>query len=673
MKGHIPRETTSFVGREQELARLGGMMATARLVTVTGAGGVGKTRLAVRAAGHVAGLFPDGVWWADLATLTGPELLLATVSDAVDLADHSPRMPLQVLTEFVADKRLLLVLDSCEHLVEDCAHLVGDLLTAAAGVTVLATSRRPLFADGRDLLVLDPLPVDGPEAQALFADRVAERAGGHAMAEPGADEAAAALCRRLEGIPLAIELAAGQVGPASVAEVAEHLGSRFDALTRSDFVWPHRHRAMRTAVGWSHELCAPLERLLWARLSVFRGAFSAESAAEVTGGGPLRPEDVPRLLDGLVSQSVLRRDGERYRMLDTIREYGDDWLGELGERDDLADRHADHFVKLAREAEADWPGTRQIRAYRAVERVHADLRAALDRLLATDPVRAADTAGRLVFFWTCSGHVQEARSYLERALAACPGPGGERTRALTALGIAVTLQGDYPLATRFGDEAMAAARADGDKDAQLAAAYMAGLLDLLAGRPGRAVDAVDAALAASPGFAFDSGALLRCHLVRVFGMTALGDLDRASRTAYELREHCVLIDEVWTRSYLDYQLALIALGRSASGDAVRHARMMLNAKRALGDSFGLALGLDVLAAALAADGRPEAAAIAYGTSETLWRGVGHPQRGTPELKAVRDGCEAALRSALGDDGYDRAYRRGAATASPGAIAALASD
>lgn len=673
MKGHIPPETTSFVGRERELAWLAAMIATSRLVTVTGVGGVGKTRVAMRAAARAAPLFPDGVWWADLSTLSGPDLLVATVSDAVDIVDHSPRMPLQVLREYVADKRLLLVLDSCEHLADECAGLVRELLAAGPGIGVLATSRRPLSSHGQDLLVLDPLPAEGPDALALLTERVAERAGRRALEEPGAAEAASAVCRRLEGIPLAIELAAGQVGPASMAEIASLLGSRFDALTRSDFVWPHRHRAMRTAVGWSHELCAPLERLLWARLSVFRGAFCAESAADVTAGGPLHPEDVPRLLDNLVAQSVLRRDGERYRMLDTIREYGDAWLDELGERDDLAERHAAHFVRLARRAEAGWTGNGQITGYRTVEQVHADLRAALDRLLATDPARAADTTGRLVFFWTCSGHVKEARSYLERALTACPEPSPARTRALTALGVAVSLQGDYALAARLGAEAAAAARADGDKDAQLGAAYMVGLLDLLAGRPDRAIATVDEALAGAPGFAFDSGAHLRCHLVRVFGLTARGDLERADRMAHELREHCVLIDEVWTRSYLDYQLALIALSRSAARDAVRHARMMLNAKRALGDAFGLALGLDVLAAALVADGQAQAAAVAYGTSDTLWRGLGHPQRGTPELKPVRDRCEAAMRSALGDDGYDRAFRRGAATASAGAIAALASD
>jgi len=668
MMGHIPRETTSFVGRERELARLAGMLASERLITVTGVGGVGKTRLAQRASMRAAEHFPDGTWWADLSTLADADLLLATIGDAVGLADHSPRMAAQVLCEWLGDKRLLLVLDSCEHVLDDCLHVVGEVLTAAPGVTVLATSRQPLVSHAEALLELEPLPADGEDALALFTERVDEST---ALAEPGAGAAAVVLCRRVEGIPLAIELAAAQVGPASVTDIADRLGSRLEVLTRSGFVWPRRHQALRTTIGWSHELCAPLERLLWARLSVFHGPFRADAAAEVASGGPLAAADVPRLLDALARQSVLRREGDRYRMLDIIREYGQEWLRELGEERALAERHTDHVVRVVRWAEDNWLGSAQILCYRRIEELHADLRIALDRMLTADPARAADTAGRLVFFWTCCGHVKEAGSYLERALVAHPVPGPERTRALTALGVTVSLQGDYGRATVLGREAALAAAADGDKEAQLAAIYVTGLLALLSGRPQEALGAVDDALGTAPGCAFDSADRLRCHMVRVFALTALGRLAEARFLALELREHCVMTDEVWARSYLDYQLSLIALRRSAPDEAARHARMMLRGKQILGDTFGTALGLDLLAAALAAAGEPEAAASAYGTSETLWRSVGHPQRGTPDVKAIRDLCEATARASLGDAAYARAYRRGAANATQDALAALA--
>ncbi|MFF7194821.1 ATP-binding protein [Streptomyces sp. NPDC008079] len=676
MMGYIPEETTSFEGRQEELARLDTALATHRLVTLTGAGGVGKTRIAQRSAARTAQRaaprFPDGVWWADLSALENAELLLATVSDAVDLSDHSPRMPVEALCEWLADKRLLLVLDSCEHLVEECAHLVGELLTSAPGLTVLTTSRRPLNLVGEELTEVGPLDGDGADALALFTRRVTD-SDPDALAGPGAARAAAEICRRLEGIPLALELAAAQVGPSTVEDVSSRLGFRFDVLARADFVWPPRHRTLRTTIGWSHELCAPVERLLWARLTVFRGSFDLTAARAVTSGGPLAEHAVAATLERLVAQSVVRRDGHRYRMLDTIREYGQEWLRELGEEHALADRHAGHFLELARRADALWSSSEQARCYRQIDDVHTDLRTALDHLLATEPARAAELAGLLCFFWTCCGHLKEARGYLERALMAHDTQGPERTRALCALGVTITLQGDYPSALQVSELATRAAAYDGDKEAQFAAAYLSGLLALLTGRAEDARDTVDAALAAVPGWAFDSPSRLRCHLVAVFALTGLGRLPEARARARELRQHCAQLGEVWTLSYLEYQLALIALFQSAPHEAAGHARTMLESKRLLGDAFGIALGLDLLAAALAAEGRGEQAATVYGVGESYWRSVGHPQRGTPELRGVREQCEATARALVGDAAYDRAYRRGATEYGRTALAAALAE
>ncbi|MFF6958192.1 ATP-binding protein [Streptomyces sp. NPDC008317] len=709
MKGHIPQETTSFVGRTAELARLDMALAHRRLITLTGPGGVGKTRLALRAAarasvGRVAvevaaeqepgadrrigsaedtdsSRFPDGTWWADLATLDSPHLLLATVSDAVDLADHSPRGPVEALCEWLADKRLLLVLDSCEHLVEACAHLVGELLTAAPGLTVLATSRRPLASAVEELIDVAPLSAEGQDALAVFNQRVTGRLGHTPLAEPGAAEAAATICRRLEGIPLAIELAAAQVGPATVADVADRLGSRFDVLSRTGFVWPRRHQTLRTAIGWSHELCTPQERLLWARLSVFRGAFDLAAAEAVATGGPLRAADVAPTLERLVTQSVIIRTApaedassgaghrERYRMLDTIREYGGEWLRELGESAATARRHADYFTGLARWADGSWSSPDQLLGYRVIEDTHPDLRSALDHWLVHDPAQAAELAGLLVYFWTCCGHLKEARSYLERALELHTAQDRARARALTGLGATVTLQGDYALATEISAEVEAAAEAGGDQEERIAAACLTGLLGLLMGQPRKALDAVRAALGGAPGFAFDSPDRLRCNLVEVLSLTALGDFAEGRERALELREHCVRTGEVWTRSYLDYQLSVVALFSGAPTEAIGYARTMLESKRLIGDAFGIALGLDLLAAALAAEGRAEQAASVYGTGGAYWRSVGHPQRGAPELQLVRERCEETARAALGDQAYAAAYAQGSTAHGPTALAA----
>ncbi|MEW2516613.1 ATP-binding protein [Actinacidiphila alni] len=757
MKGHIPHETSSFVGRSAELARLDLALAHHRLITLTGPGGVGKTRLAQRAAarasvgrvavdaahavpeqsgragesrrtaldvGHgtprrigsaaavgasAAGAdqaiaadtgpddapdadadagaeaagsrFPDGTWWADLATLDGPHLLLATVSDAVDLADHSPRMPVEALCAWLADQRLLLVLDSCEHLTDACAPLVEELLAAAPGLTVLATSRRPLGLAAEESIDVEPLPPGGPDALALFDQRVAGRLGPGPLAAPGAREAAERICHRLEGIPLAIELAAAQVGPAPVADVADRLGPRFDVLSRAGFVWPHRHRTLRTAIGWSHELCTPQERLLWARLSVLRGAFDLAAAEAVAAGGPLPAADVAPTLDRLVAQSVVRvtapatghgtaeATGARYRMLDTIREYGDERLHELDEHAAVSRRHAEHFTGLARWADSHWSGHEQLRGYRLIEDSHPDLCAALDHWLAHDPARAAELAGLLVYFWTCCGHLKEARTYLEQALAAHTEPDAARTRALTGLGATVTLQGEYDLAARISDEVATAARERGDTDDRIAAACLTGLLGMLRGEPQKALDAVRAALGPAPGFAFASPDRLRCTLVEVLSLTALGHFDEGRARSLELREHCVRTGEVWTRSYLDYQLSLVALFSGAPAEAVGYARTMLESKRLIGDAFGVALGLDLLAAALAAEGRAEQAASVYGTGGAYWRSVGHPQRGAPELRLVRERCEETARAALGDQAYAAAYTRGSTAHGPTALAA----
>ncbi|MFH8369433.1 ATP-binding protein [Streptomyces sp. NPDC018031] len=658
MVGHIPEETTSFVGRTAELVRLEQALTHHRLVTLTGTGGVGKTRLALRAARRIAARYPDGVWWADLAPLDGDRLLLATVSDAVDLSDHSPRMPVEALCEWLAGKRLLLVLDSCEYLIDACRSLVGELLAAAPGLTVLATGRQPLRLAAERQIEVGPMTADGPDALALFTERAAALAPGYPFTGPAA-AAAARICRRLEGIPLALELAAAQVGHSTVEEVSRRLTSRFDVLVHSERVWPERHRTMRTAIGWSHELCAPAERLLWARLTVFRSAFDPASARSVCAGGPLDADGIGPALEGLVTKSVLSRDGDRYRMLDTIREYGRLWLAALGEEDAVADRHAEHFLDLARQADAGWLSPDQLAWYRRVGEAHTDLCTALDRLLTTAPRRALELAAVVGFFWSCCGRLREARSYLEHALAEYPVPGPERARALWALGVTVSLQGEYDTAHRLSEECEVVARQDGDREMILAAAYLAGLLALLTGRPVDARLVTDQVLTELPGGPFDSASRLRCHLVAVFALTALGKPAEARAEAERLRAGCVARGECWTRAYIDHQLALIALSTGRPWDAADHARAMLIGKREMRDSFGIALGLDVLAAALAAQGDGERAALVYGIGLAHWATVGHPQRGTPQLRAVREELERSARATAGDRAYESAFLRGA--------------
>ncbi|MEU5401576.1 regulator [Streptomyces sp. NPDC005963] len=702
--GSLPEESTSFVGRNRELARLERALAHHRLTTLVGSGGVGKSRLALRAARQAVGLFPHGVAWAELAPLHGDRLLLATVSDACDLSDHTPRMPVDALCEWLGAKRLLLVLDSCEHLLASSRVLLGDLLTAAPELTVLTTSRRPLDMANEHVIELVPLSPEGPDAIELFHQRmvtatVPEPGKGITVggAPPRSDDeggpsdrtdtgpygsthragptpdgsTVARICRRLEGIPLALELAAAQAARTSVEDISERLTSRFDVLKAEESarVRPERHRTMRTTIGWSHELCSPRERMLWARLTVFRGDFDEESVRAVCTGGPVDVGEVGLLLDGLVAASVVtvirgpRGGGLRYRMLDTIREYGASWLRALGEEAATAQRHADHFLSVADEAHERWLGPEQAHWYRTLGEVHTDLVTAVDHFLIHSPARAVRLAGRVGFFWSCCGHLHEARDYLEQALAVHQVPGPDRTQGLWALGFAATLQGDYATARRVSDACTTAARLDAARgygfEGVLAAAYIGGLIALLTGRPLTADVLAGHALDTAGGEPFDSPNSLRCHLVQVFALTGLGELAQAREKAVALRRGCVDRGESWTLAYLDYQLSLIALFSGDPLGAAEHARAMLAGKQGIGDSFGIALGLDLLAAALAAGGDGERAGLVYGTGQAFWSTVGHPQRGTPELRAVRDECEQAARAHAGDSTYVAAFHRGA--------------
>ncbi|WP_424210683.1 ATP-binding protein [Streptomyces sp. BI20] len=675
MQGH-PEDTASFVGRRSELAALHAALAAGRLVTLTGPGGVGKSRLARQALATPPAAFPDGIHWADLSPLPDAQLLVATVSDALDLADHTVRSLADAVRDWLVDRRLLLVLDCCEHLIAEVRDLVADLLDAAPGLSVLLTSRQPLDSPLEYVVDVGPLPQEEtrPEALTLFADHVARVSPSQARPWGRRQEDAARLvCARLEGVPLALELAAAQLSELTLEQLAARLAGEIGPLAADRPVGPHhpaRHRALRTAIGWSHEWCTPRERLLWLRLSVFGGPFDLAAARAICSAAPLNPLEVAGLLDSLVAKSVVRRtgaaesDGGTHRMLDTIREYGAMWLGELGEGPHLRARHAAYFYGMVRAADREWLGPAQRTAYRRIAGAHGDVCAALDFYLESEPVRAVELAGRVGFFWACSGHLHAARAYLERALDLAPDdePAGEgRLRALWALGVTLLLQGEQELAheVALGCEALALRDDFGlDRAPVLDTAYLLGLSHLLAGRPLAARIVADNALEAAPGHFFDSGARVRCHLVRVFALTGMGLLPEARREATALREGCVARDEHWTRAYADYQLALISLFEDLPEEAAGHARSMLDSKRELGDSFGTALGLDLLAAARAAAGDGEGGARAYGAGHAYWQAVGHPQRGTPELKGVRDRFEETARGALGDEAYEAAFQEG---------------
>ncbi|MFI8993061.1 ATP-binding protein [Streptomyces sp. NPDC053542] len=676
--GNLPAETTRLVGRQAELVQVQEACGRARLVTLTGVGGVGKTRLAVEAARAMQPRFRDGAWLVELSPLRQDTLLAHTIAEALPLADQTTRPMIDVLADYLADRELLLVLDTCEHLIDGCALTVQLLLAAAPGLRVLVTSRLPLGLRAERVLAIGPLPVpegdggdDDPaawqsDAVVLLSERAAETVSGFAVAD--ADRAdLVRLVRRLDGLPLAIELAAARLGELSVTELTARLEDRFAVLGTTDEVVydadPPWHQALRTAIGWSHELCTPRERLLWARLSVFAGGFDAEAARRVCTDERLPDEMIPALLSRLAAHSLLTRqrigDGERYGMLDTIREYGAGWLRGLGEERTLRHRHRDCFHALAHRADAAWMGPGQIAWRDRMTAEHDNLRAALDLCLAEeDGHTALEIGGALWFFWIACGFIREGRYYLERALAIDAEAGPARAKALWACGCAASVQGDDETRRRLAVAFGQAVAEDTDETARIAAVCLEGIGLTESGRQARAAEVLDAVPHSPPPGGRYGGAWFMARGGRAFVHIHLGQFDRAAAVADELCAECDRRGEIWCRAWGDYLRALAALGVGRTEEAAVHARTALDCKHRLHDSIGIAMAIDLLASTAIASRHAERAARLLGTAEHAWRTLGTPQKGMPELIAAREACEQQARRLLGDDAYQAAFRTG---------------
>src|SRR3954470_9191559 len=334
----LPEAVTSFVGRRHELAATKARMSESRLVTLVGAPGTGKTRLAIQVGGGSLRAFPDGVWMVDLARLEDPDKVAHEMLAALDVPDHSARAPEERLVGHLRNRLALIVLDNCEHVLDTCALITARVLRSCPHVRVLATSREPLGIAGEHIYCVPALPP--PEAVQLLVERARALRPDFAVSDDNR-EAVDQLCAQLDGLPLAIELAATRLRSMEVHDVVRRLDRRFALLVGGHRDWRPRQQTLRALMDWSHELCTPEERLLWARLSVFAGSFGLAAVEDVCG-------DVVDVLDHLVTKSLVVMDGARYRMLMTVREYGAELLG--GAEEEFRRRHRDHYLRAARTA-----------------------------------------------------------------------------------------------------------------------------------------------------------------------------------------------------------------------------------------------------------------------------------------------------------------------------------
>nr|WP_189243536.1 AAA family ATPase [Planobispora rosea] len=678
--GNLPAETTRLVGRRAELAELRRLCERSRLVTVTGPGGVGKTRLALRAVAEMAPDLADGAWWVTLSPLELGASLPYAIAEALWLVNQTTDPMIEVLADYLAGREALLLWDTCEHLAEACAPVAERLLAAAPGLRILATSRRRLGAPSEETFALEPLSVEDGDAVALLAERAAEALPGFAVTVRNR-QAVLRICRRLEGLPLAIELAAARLGEWPLEQLAARLDDRFAALETEAAAYsadPPWHQALRTAIGWSHQWCSPAERLLWARLSVFAGSFEADAAAQVCADAHLPAARIPDLLTALTDKSLLTwtltGDGERYRMLDTLREFGAFWLAQLGEHDRMRRRHRDHYRTLARQGAAAWMGPEQFAWYDRVTAELDNLRAALEFALAEPEEHcAAELAGNLWFCWICCGFPQEGRHYLERALAVDTELSPERTQALWACGMVLVALGDGEGARTRGAECVAAAESLGDarlREHGLMTAVSAMLLD----DPARGPASHDHRIAEIP-LREDELTLppISARQARAIMLTAAGRTDEAVAALQDLRAVCARYGERWARAYCEAFLARAELARGSPHAADVYARSSLEVRHRLRDRLGAAMALDVLACAAADTGRAERAAWLLGLAQRLWDTLGRPQAGIPEWVAARQACEKQALGALGDHAYRRAFRSGHGTDLDTGVAYALSD
>jgi non-specific serine/threonine protein kinase len=673
-RDNLPPEVTRFIGRRREVPVITAAIDQHRLVTLRGAGGVGKTRLALRVAREIRDTFADGCWLVELSALRDYELLPGAVAAALGLPDEATGDPLEALADNLAERELLLVLDTCEHLVEAAGSLAGTLLAAAPGLRILVTSREPLGVPSEHTLLVSPLELPAPgwspptgqgaaqsDAVALFVDR-AQAAVPEFALSPANNVTVAELCRRLDGIPLALELAAVRLRGMPADEILTRLTDRFRILGAARTA-TGRHRTLRAAIAWSYDLCTPAEQRLWAELSVFPAGFGRAAAERVCGPG------TAKTLIRLVEKSVVQySDGaRRYQLLDSMREFGAERLAQAAARAEtdlaagLRARHRDYYRDLAATGAAAGVGTEQTGWLARLGAETDNLRAALDFSFAAggQPDQGLLLTTLLRPYWLMVGQFTEGRRWHDLAVAVSPGS-LENAWAVFGAGVLAVQQGDLAAGGPLLDRAAALAAAAADENLAAHVSDAQGIVAFNGGDLETAQARYEAALASYERIGFGDPLALVTYSRLASACILSGALDRAVQLCEECLRRCDETGEQWARG-----TALWVRGatRWLSGDitaAIADSLSCLRIKESVNDLHTIAMSFDLLCVCRVATAEFELAAVLYGAGEALWTLLNAPVLMGPGYAEIRRGAADTARSALGEERFDELFGRGLA-------------
>ncbi|MEE2058128.1 protein kinase domain-containing protein [Rhodococcus artemisiae] len=674
--GNLPLDATNFVGRHDELASARTTLEAVRLLTLTGIGGVGKTRLALRLAAEMRDRFPHGVWLAELGELLDPSLVPNFVADCLRLSTSSAD-PTQEIVDFLAPRRLMLVMDNCEHLIDGVAEFVRSLITTCPGVTILATSREPLNLAGESVMRVPSLAMPDPEhepelmgtpaydAILLFEDRASTAVPGFALTDENLDTVVQ-ICRHLDGLPLAIELAAARLRAMSVDQVLQRLNDRYKLLTRGNRAAPTRQQTLRLSVDWSYGLCSPVEQRIWAQLSVFSGSFELDAALNICLED-LSSDDLLDVISSLVDKSILIRDelaGRiRFRMLETIREFGREKTIESCEYSNLRRRHYDWYRQLAVDAEADWIGSRQLEWLTRLDQEQSNLREAMEFVRLASSRAGSDAALEIAValfpFWFARNLFSEGRYWLDRALDIGPVQATpERIRAICCNSVLAELQGDLDAGADLIASAQALNTGLDDPVSDGYIEHAEGLLALYSGNAPQASSHLEVAVRV-----FSTSDRIR---IRVWSQFMLGvSYELRGRTAQAITCYKEVLaiteprDEAVYRSYCLWGLGVAKYRQGKLDRATRSIEECLQLCELVSEPLVAAVALEVLAWIAHDDRDPERAAILLGAADSLGSQVGSSPLLFHELRVYHAECERSTNELLGSNVFRARRRKGA--------------